>query len=80
MPRLPPLPEPNAARAARTACATNPIPIVYPCHRVVHKNGALGHYGGSSQPALSRKENVARKGFLITHEKSQVDEGQLILT
>jgi len=71
---------PNAARAAGTACATNPIPIIYPCHRVVRKNGALGHYGGGSQLAPSHKDNVGRKGFLIAHEKSQLDEGQLILT
>ena len=71
---------PNAARAAGTACATNPIPIIYPCHRVVRKNGALGHYGGGSQLAPSHRDNVARKAFLIAHEKSQLDEGQLILT
>ena len=71
---------PNAARAAGTICATNPIPIIYPCHRVVRKNGALGHYGGGSQLAPSHKDNVARKGFLIAHEKSHPDEGRLILT
>ena len=70
----------NAARITGTACATNPIPIIYPCHRVVRKNGALGHYGGGSQLAPSHKDNVARKGFLIAHEKSQLNEGQLILT
>ena len=64
---------PNAARAAGTACATNPIPIIYPCHRVVRKNGTLGHYGGGSQLAPSHKDNVARKAFLIAHEKSQLD-------
>lgn len=36
---------PAAARAAGTACAHNPIPIVIPCHRVVAANG-LGGYGG----------------------------------
>ena len=42
MPHLPP-PEgtSKAARAAGTACVTNPIPIIYPCHRVVRKNGTL---------------------------------------
>ena len=71
---------PNAARAAGTICATNPIPIIYPCHRVVRKDGALGHYGGGSQLAPSHRDNLAHKGFLIAHEKSQLDEGQLILT
>ena len=70
---------PNAARAAGTACATNPIPIIYPCQRVVRKNGALKYYGGGSQLAPSHKDNVARKGFLIAHEKSQLDDRQLIL-
>ena len=54
---------PNATRATGTACATNPIPIIYTCHRVIRKNGALGHYGGGSQLAPSHRDNVARKGF-----------------
>ncbi|MGH2448226.1 MAG: methylated-DNA--[protein]-cysteine S-methyltransferase [Chloroflexota bacterium] len=37
---------PRAARAVGTACATNPLPIVVPCHRVVHSDGSPGGYGG----------------------------------
>nr|WP_249419734.1 methylated-DNA--[protein]-cysteine S-methyltransferase [Rhabdothermincola salaria] len=37
---------PNAARAVGSAMATNPWPIVVPCHRVVRSGGALGQYGG----------------------------------
>ncbi len=37
---------PDAARAAGTACATNPLPVVVPCHRVVRANGSLGGYLG----------------------------------
>jgi methylated-DNA-[protein]-cysteine S-methyltransferase len=37
---------PRAARAAGHACATNPIPIVVPCHRVVRRDGGLGGYTG----------------------------------
>lgn len=37
---------PNAARATGSACATNPVPLVVPCHRVVRASGALGNYGG----------------------------------
>ncbi|MEA2127062.1 MAG: methylated-DNA-[protein]-cysteine S-methyltransferase [Solirubrobacteraceae bacterium] len=37
---------PKAARAAGTACATNPVPIVVPCHRVVPSTGGVGNYGG----------------------------------
>lgn len=35
---------PNASRAAGTACATNPWPIVVPCHRVVRSDGTIGSY------------------------------------
>lgn len=37
---------PRAFRAAATACARNPIPIVVPCHRVVPAGGGIGAYGG----------------------------------
>ena len=66
---------PKAMRAAGTACATNPIPIIYPCHRVVRSNGSIGLYGGGSQLAPSHKDNVARKAFLIAHEKNKLDAG-----
>ena len=38
--------KPGAARAVGTACATNPIPIVVPCHRVLPSTGGVGNYGG----------------------------------
>lgn len=37
---------PNAVRAVGTACATNPLPVVVPCHRVLRSDGALGGYIG----------------------------------
>ena len=37
---------PNAYRAAGNALGTNPIPIVVPCHRVLHSGGGLGGYTG----------------------------------
>jgi methylated-DNA-[protein]-cysteine S-methyltransferase len=37
---------PKASRAVGSAMATNPIPIVVPCHRVLRTGGALGGYGG----------------------------------
>lgn len=43
---------PNAVRAVGTACATNPIPIVVPCHRVIRSDGAVGAYRGG--PAAKR--------------------------
>ena len=37
---------PRAVRAVGTACATNPVPIVLPCHRVVRSDGSWGRYAG----------------------------------
>jgi methylated-DNA-[protein]-cysteine S-methyltransferase len=37
---------PRAARAAGNALHNNPIPLVVPCHRVLHRDGGLGGYGG----------------------------------
>jgi methylated-DNA-[protein]-cysteine S-methyltransferase len=36
----------RAVRAAGSACGSNPIPLVVPCHRVLRTSGALGGYGG----------------------------------
>ena len=35
---------PGAARAVARACATNPVALVVPCHRVVREDGTLGGY------------------------------------
>lgn len=37
---------PNAARAVGRVMATNPWPLLIPCHRVVGSTGALHGYGG----------------------------------
>jgi methylated-DNA-[protein]-cysteine S-methyltransferase len=37
---------PRAVRAVGTACATNPLPVVVPCHRVLRSDGSLGGYAG----------------------------------
>ena len=47
---------PNAYRAAGNALGSNPIPIVVPCHRVVHAGGGLGGYTGG----LERKQFLLR--------------------
>jgi methylated-DNA-[protein]-cysteine S-methyltransferase len=39
---------PKAVRAVGTACATNPLPLVIPCHRVIRSDGALGGYLGGT--------------------------------
>ena len=37
---------PKAVRSVGTACATNPLPLVVPCHRVVRSDGSMGGYVG----------------------------------
>jgi methylated-DNA-[protein]-cysteine S-methyltransferase len=49
---------PKAFRAAATACARNPVPIVVPCHRVLPSGSGIGNYGGG----------VARKRVLLELE------------
>lgn len=34
----------KAVRAAATACATNPVPLLIPCHRILAKDGTLGGF------------------------------------
>jgi methylated-DNA-[protein]-cysteine S-methyltransferase len=40
---------PKAVRAVGTACATNPLPVVVPCHRVVRSDGSMGNYAGGPE-------------------------------
>jgi methylated-DNA-[protein]-cysteine S-methyltransferase len=40
---------PRAFRAVGTACATNPLPVIVPCHRVVRADGAMGGYLGGPE-------------------------------
>jgi len=49
---------PNAYRAAGNALGSNPIPIIVPCHRVLHAGGGLGGYTGG----------LDRKRFLLDLE------------
>lgn len=39
---------PKAVRAVGTACATNPLPVIVPCHRVVRSDGSYGGYLGGT--------------------------------
>lgn len=53
---------PKAVRAVGTACATNPLPIVVPCHRVVRADGSLGGYlgGAAAKNTLLQLELTSR--------------------
>jgi methylated-DNA-[protein]-cysteine S-methyltransferase len=52
---------PRAVRAVGTACATNPLPVVVPCHRVLRADGGLGGYIGGldAKTALLTLEKAA---------------------
>ena len=52
---------PKAVRAVGTACATNPLPVVVPCHRVLPASGAPGGYvgGPDAKKALLSLEAAA---------------------
>lgn len=52
---------PRAVRAVGSACATNPLPVVVPCHRVLRSNGSLGGYVGGleAKHALLTLESAA---------------------
>ena len=52
---------PKGVRAVGTACATNPLPVVVPCHRVIRTDGTLGDYIGglAAKTALLSLEGAA---------------------
>jgi O-6-methylguanine DNA methyltransferase len=51
---------PSAVRAVARACATNPVAIAIPCHRVLRANGDLGGYrwGLERKKALLEMESA----------------------
>ncbi|HOW60080.1 MAG TPA: MGMT family protein [Candidatus Omnitrophota bacterium] len=51
---------PGAARAVGSAMRKNRLPVVIPCHRVIHEDGTLGRYSGG----------IRWKKFLLKHEGS----------
>ncbi len=53
---------PRAVRAAASAVARNPVPLVVPCHRVVRSDGRIGNYGlGGSE---AKRKLLAGEGFV----------------
>ena len=57
---------PRGARAAGNALGGNPIPIVVPCHRVLHSGGGIGGYGGGLdlKRFLLRLEGAIKRQWL----------------
>ncbi|MFO0878239.1 MAG: methylated-DNA--[protein]-cysteine S-methyltransferase [Gemmataceae bacterium] len=53
--------QPSAARAVARACATNPVSLIIPCHRVIRGDGSLGGY----------RWGLARKQRLLDQERGQ---------
>jgi len=49
--------QPNAVRAVARACATNPVALVIPCHRVIREDKSLGGY----RWGLERKKKLLEK-------------------
>lgn len=56
---------PGASRAVGSAMATNPVPLIIPCHRVVRSDGRIGAY------SLGGPEN---KWKLLRHEGADPDQ------
>ena len=52
---------PSATRAVGSAMATNPLPVIVPCHRVVRSGGAIGGFAGA-------RNAIDTKQWLLTHE------------
>jgi len=53
---------PSAARAVARACASNPVALVIPCHRVVAGDGSLGGYRWGAERKKRLLEREARRG------------------
>jgi AraC family transcriptional regulator of adaptative response/methylated-DNA-[protein]-cysteine methyltransferase len=58
---------PSATRAVARACATNPVSIVIPCHRVVRGDGSLAGY----------RWGIERKQALLEREKTNSRAGKV---
>jgi AraC family transcriptional regulator of adaptative response/methylated-DNA-[protein]-cysteine methyltransferase len=57
--------QPKAVRAVARACATNPVALVIPCHRVIREDKSLGGYRWGierKRRLLQEEKNKSRKG------------------
>ena len=53
--------KPTATRAVARACATNPVALLIPCHRVIRTDGSMGGY----------RWGIPRKEKLLAHERGR---------
>lgn len=60
--------EPRSVRAVARACATNPVSIVVPCHRVIRTDGKLAGY----RWGLSRKEKLLEREQMAGKDKDKL--------
>jgi methylated-DNA-[protein]-cysteine S-methyltransferase len=68
---------PGAARAVGSAVASNPVPIIVPCHRVLAANG-LGGYGGSVPSRLAVKRRLLELEGSLAPPKAQAQQEVLV--
>lgn len=47
--------KPRASRAVGNALAKNPIPLIIPCHRVIHSDGSLGQFSAPGGTSLKKR-------------------------
>jgi len=60
----------SGARAVGSACRHNPFPIIFPCHRVVAKNGIGGYAGDQIVKQSGTINKLTIKRFLLEHEQN----------
>ena len=58
--------KPTATRAVARACATNPVALLIPCHRVIRTDGSMGGY----------RWGIPRKEKLLEQERNRVRQGR----
>jgi len=62
--------QPKGARAVGRGMATNPFPLLFPCHRIINANGSLGGFS----PSIDIKTNLLlREGVLVKNNQIFLD-------
>lgn len=55
--------KPAAARAVGQALARNPVPVIIPCHRVIHSNGTPGGFAGKMSSVETKLKLLSLEGY-----------------